>query len=112
MYNYADDYVLPCSGDSLHEEADSFESSTRTALKWFGNNLLQANTSKFHAIVFDLKSKDEICFNINDNEVKATKCVKQLCVDIDENLSFDEHISHLCLKAARQLNSLQRIPTT
>ena len=70
---------------------------------------MQANPSKFQAIVFGLKSKDEICFNINDYKVKATKCVKQLGVYIDENLSFDEHISHLCLKAARQLNSLQRI---
>ena len=59
--------------------------------------------------MFGLKSKDEICFNINDKKVKATKCVKQLGVYIDENVSFDEHISHLCIIAARQLNSLQRI---
>ena len=109
VYNYADDNVLSCSGDSLHEVAASLESSTRTALKWFGNNLMQANPSKFQAIVFGLKPKDEICFNVNDYEVKATKCVKQLGVYIDENLSFDEHISQLCIKAARQLNSLQRI---
>ena len=109
MYNYADNNVLPCSGDSLHEVTASLESSTRTALKWFGNNLMQANPSKFQAIVFSFKSKDDICFNINDNKVKATKSVKQLGVYIDENLSFDEHISHLCIKAARQLNCLQRI---
>ena len=70
---------------------------------------MQANPSKFQAIVFGPKPKDEICFNVNDYKVKATKCVKQLGVYIDENLSFDEHISHLCIKAARQLNSLQRI---
>ena len=109
VYNYADDNVLSCSGDSLHEVATSLESSTRTALKWFGNNLMQANPSKFQAIVFGLKPKVDICFNVNDYKVKATKCVKQLGVYIDENLSFDEHISHLCIKAARQLNSLQRI---
>ena len=71
--------------DSLHEVAASLESSTRTALKWFGNNLMQANPSKFQAIVFGLKPKDEICFNINDNKIKATKSVKQLDVYIDEN---------------------------
>ena len=70
---------------------------------------MQANPNKFQAIVFGLKSKDEICFNSNDNKIKTTKCVKQLGVYIDENLSFDEHISHLCIKAARQLNSRQRI---
>ena len=109
VYNYADDNVLSCSGDSLHEVGASLESSTRTALKWFGNNMMQANPSKFQAIVFGLKPKEEICFNVNNYKVKATKCVKQLGVYIDENLSFDEYISHLCIKAARQLNSLQRI---
>ena len=110
VYNYAGDNVLSCSGDSPHEVAASLESSTRTAPKWFGNNLMQANPSKFQAIVFGLKTKDDdICFNINGNKVGATKCVKQLGVNFDEHLSFDEHISHLCIKAARQLNSLQKI---
>ena len=110
VYNYADDNVLSCSGDSLQEVATSLESSTLTALKWFENNLMKANPSKFQAIVFGLKAKtDDICFNINENKVEATKCVKQLGVYIDENLNFDEHISHICMKAARQLNSLQRI---
>ena len=110
VYNYADDNVLSCSGDSLQEVATSLESSTLTALKWFENNSMKANPSKFQAIVFGLKAKaDDICFNINENKVEATKCVKQLGVYIDENLTFDEHISHICMKAARQLNSLQRI---
>ena len=110
IYNYADDNVLSCSGDSLQEVATSLESSTLTALNWFENNLMKANPNKFQAIVFGLKAKaDDICFNINENKIEATKCVKQLGVYIDENLTFDEHISHICMKAARQLNSLQRI---
>ena len=71
---------------------------------------MKANPNKFQAIVFGLKAKaDYICFNINENKVEATKCVKQLGVYVDENLTFDEHISHICMRAARQLNSLQRI---
>ena len=72
-------------------------------------SMMQANPSKFQEIVFGLKTKDEICFNIKDNKVKAIKCVKLLGVYIDENLSFDKHIYHLCIKSARRLNSLQRI---
>ena len=54
---------------------------------------MQANPSKFQAIVFGLKTKDDdICFNINDNKVEATVCVKQLGGNFDEHLSFDEHI--------------------
>ena len=71
---------------------------------------MQANPSKFQAIVFGHKTKDDdICLNMNDDKVEATKCVKQLAVYIDEYFSFDEHISQLCIKVARQLNSVQRI---
>ena len=112
VYNYEDDNVLCHSGDpSLQEVVASYESSTRTALKWFfGNNLMLASPDKFQTIVFGLKTKyDDICFNINWIKVEATKCMKQLGAYIDDNLSFSEHISHLCIKAARQLNSLQKI---
>ena len=61
---------------------------------------MQANPSKFQAINLGLKN-DGIRFNINDNKEEARKSVKELGVYIDENLSFDEHIFHLCIKAAR-----------
>ena len=71
---------------------------------------MKANPSKFQGIVFGFKAEaDDICFNINENKVEATKCVKQLGVYIDENLTFGEHISHVCMKATGQVNSLQRI---
>ena len=39
---------------------------------------MQANPSKFQAIVFALQNKDaDICHNIYDDKVEATKCVKQ-----------------------------------
>ena len=72
--------------DSLQEVATSLDSSTLTALKWFEYNLMKANPNKCQAIVFGLKAKaDDICFNINENQFEATKCVKQLGVYIDEN---------------------------
>ena len=94
MYTYADDDVLSCSGDYLHEVTASPESSTCTALIilfW-----KQSDASKSEQIpsncVWPQTKDDDICFDINDNKVEATKCVKQLGVYIDENLSLDEHI--------------------
>ena len=79
LYNYADDNSVSGSCDSLQEVAATLESRTLMALKWAGNNLTQANSNEFHAIVFDLKAKaDDICFNINSKKVEATKCVKKL----------------------------------
>ena len=61
---------------------------------------MQANPNKFQAIVVGLQANaGDICFNRNRNKLDATKCVKQLDVYIDENLTFDEHMSRLCMEA-------------
>ena len=49
--------------------------------------------------------------NIGDELIKPVSLVKQLGVLIDDNLSFNEHVSKLCVKAARQTNAKRRIVT-
>ena len=41
-------------------------------------------------------------------EIEKTKSVKLLDTDIDNQLSFNQHISNLCSKAAMQLNVICR----
>ena len=41
--------------------------------------------------------------------IRTVSLVKLLGVLIDDNLSFNEHVSKLCVKAARQTNALRRI---
>ena len=43
------------------------------------------------------------------NEMELTKPVKLLGVEIDNQLSFNQHISKLCSKAAMQLNAICRL---
>ena len=35
--------------------------------------------------------------------------MKVLDIDIDDRLTFDGHVSNMCIKAGRQLNALQRL---
>ena len=51
---------------------------------------------------FEIKLNDSIT-------LKSEDCVKCLGVKIDRNLTFSDHISTCCTKAARQLNALARI---
>ena len=68
---------------------------------------MQANPSKFQAIF--AKIKEEITISIANTNIVIEPVVLLLGVSIDNILSFDSHISNICLKAGRQLNVLRRL---
>ena len=43
------------------------------------------------------------------NQVTSEKSVKLLGINIDNKISFDEHVSSLCKKASNQLNTISRL---
>ena len=53
--------------------------------------------------------KSVFTLNIGDELIKPLSHGKLLGVLIDKNLSFIEHVSKLCVKAARQTDALRRI---
>ena len=46
---------------------------------------------------------------IDNNEIKSENLVTLLGITIDNQLSFDDHISKLCNKASMQLNAIFRL---
>ena len=110
LHNYADDNTICCSHSDMNILKINLEKSANLALKWFENNHMKANPSKFEAILFKCrKMKRFFYLNIGDELIKPVSLVKLLGVLIDDNLSFNEHVSKLCVKAARQTNALRRI---
>ena len=53
--------------------------------------------------------KECISICINESSLKPESHVKVLGVTLDDRLTFNEHVSVCCNKAARQLNALSRI---
>ena len=47
--------------------------------------------------------------NIDDNQVTSEKSIELLDININKNLSFDEHVYSLCKKAINQLNVMSRL---
>ena len=106
LHNYADDNTICCSHSDMNILKINLEKSANLALKWFE----KANPSKFQAILFKCRKNEEVFdLNIGDELIKPVSLVKLLGVLIDDNLSFNEHVSKLCAKAARQTNTLRRI---
>ena len=53
--------------------------------------------------------KDSYPLNINYLTINSENSVKLLGIEIDNKLSFEQHISTLCNKASNQLNAIGRI---
>ena len=70
------------------------EKGSKITLDWFDENHMKANILRFQSII--LKPKGVVAdveFNVSNYTLKPLPCVKLLEVQIDERLSFDEHVS-------------------
>ena len=108
IYNYADDNSICTNGNDYESAQSNILECANIMLKWFKENYLQANPSKFQFIVFD-KQNISHSLKINDHDIVSTGCVKLLGVSIDNQLNFKQHISIMCRKAGKQLNVLSRL---
>ena len=110
LYNYADDNTLAFFHSDMDILRTKLEEGFNIALDWFDENHMKANISKFLSIILRLKgSISDVSFCISEHILKPTLCVKLLGVKIDDRLSFDDHISSICLRVYHQINGLRRI---
>ena len=73
-------------------------------IDWFKNNKMQANPDKFQATMLGILGFENCKSLIVDGTViKCEDSVKLLGVTFDYMLNFDNHISNICKKAARQI---------
>lgn len=108
LYNYADDNTLSAVQKNKEEVISCLTDESKTAVKWFKYNMLEANPTKFQAMVLN-DSKDRTCFNIEGVDIITEENVKLLGVYIDDKLNFHHHTSVLSKKAGGQLKVLQRL---
>ena len=47
--------------------------------------------------------------NADNVSLPSSDKMKVLGIDIDNRLSFDSHVSNMCIKAGKQLKALQRL---
>ena len=111
VFNYADDNTLGCEGKDVPELQTKLEKASSMMLNWFDENGMQANPEKFQFIVFDRKENGQHNIHVNGIEIKSQQMVKLLGVHIDSKLTFNYHISQLCMKAGRKISVMSRLCT-
>ena len=110
LYNYADDNTLSFHSPDFDKILKVLQSEGKILIDWFCFNCMQANPNKFQAIAVGKRTHEKSpTFNFGSINITCDEVVKLLGIDIDFRLSFDNHISNICKKAARQLNILKRI---
>ena len=110
LYNYADDNTISFNHKNPETVKSVIETESNILIDWFNFNQMQANPDKFQAIALGKKSHETLTeFNIDNNNIKCEDSVKLLGIDIDFMLNFDQQITNMCKKAARQLNVLLRL---
>jgi hypothetical protein len=100
---------------SKHEKnpdvvTECLKADTENAIQWFLINFMQANPDKFQGLILGPKKlTGKIHLTAGSKIVQSETCVKLLGIHIDSKLNFDQHVTEICQKAARQLNALARL---
>ena len=113
LLNFADDNTISATERTIENLISTLETESQTAIKWFKLNEIIVSPEKFQATVVkkNPKMKDSYPLNINDLLINSENSVKLLGIEIDNKLSFEQHISTLCNKASNQLNAIGRTQT-
>ena len=111
LHNFTDDNTISLAEFSVEKLLKTLERESQIVTDWFRENNMIVNADTFQAII--VKRNSDMCnqytLNIDGSQVTSEKSVKLLGINIDSKISFDEHISLLCIKSSNQLNAISRL---
>ena len=105
--NYADDNSPFSCAKTIPAVISQLENDSLSLLNWMRNNGLKANPNKFHLTLSE--NSDQYSVNIDTLQVTNSKNNKLLGINIDNKMTFNDHVSDICSKASQKLHALTRI---
>ena len=110
LFNYANDNSVSVNREELNVVSRMLQAEAEVTVQWFSENAMQANPAKFRGILFKgNKDGSDFKVSIRGQDIDFSKSITALGICIDENLTFDNHVNNICLKASRQIGGLQRL---
>ena len=110
LFNYADDNSVSVNHEELNVVSRLLQAEAEVTVQWFSENVMQANPAKFQCILLKgNKDGSDFKVSIRGQDVDFSRSITALGICIDENLTFDNHVNNICLKASRQIGALQRL---
>jgi hypothetical protein len=111
LTNYADDNTIDIIASTVDAVLSALRKDTENAIKWFVNNFMQVNPSKFQFMFLKPITSKVVTpeyVEVRGINIPCESEVNLLGITIDDKLKFDRHINKLCKNAARQLNVMYR----
>ena len=104
--SYADDNTPHRTANTIDELIQSLERDSMMLFRWFSDNHMKANISKYHLLV---NKKNKVTIRIGDNEIKNSEYEKLLGIKVEAKLNFREHLNDIISKVRRKVNALSRV---
>ena len=104
--SYADDTTPYNSSDNIQSVINSLETASEKLFNWFKSNSMKANAEKCHLL---LSSNEKLFANIDNIPVESSSCEKLLGIQIDNKLTFENHLKTILKKTSQKLHALARI---
>ena len=113
---YADDMALLVKGKNIDHIQNSLSSESNMICRWFNANRLSVNNTKSNVMLFSgarSRHKNGVV-NIpvgagSSNYLNQVSSVKYLGVELDEHLTFINHVDKLCRKIKSRTGVLRRM---
>ena len=110
LHNLANNNTISAFSKDLEELIKKNLKHIRMWIKWFTNNCMILNPSKFQSNIESSKGKIKPrSLKINSDSIKTSKSVKLLDIEIDSHLNFEWYVSTIWKKDPGQLNALSRL---
>ena len=101
LFNYADDNSVTVNHEELNVVCRLLQAEAEVIVQWFSENAMQANPAKFPGILLKgNKERSDFKVSIRGQDIDFSKSITALGICIDENLTFDNHVNNICLKAS------------
>ena len=107
LANYADDCTLYTSQTKTDNVIKAIETDSKILFAWFKENGMKANPDKSHLILSNSNTK--LYAFVDDNKIHNQNEVEMLGITINNKLSFNKHMSKLCIKDSKKLHALIRV---
>ena len=115
---YADDGQLylsfkPTNSVSQKDALCCVENCLVEIVSWMNSNMLKINADKTEAIVFTSQKNEKhiesISVKIGGEDIKPSKCVRNLGAFLDSKMSMEKHINSVCRSGYGQLCQIGHI---
>ena len=109
---YADDTSLVACGKNIIEIQEKLQTGTDKALQWLHNNRLLVNSNKSSCLLLGSRQRlNNLSLNISISGVGLNMCTetKLLRIIIDNSLSWEKQIEHVCSKVSPKIGILYRL---